>query len=84
MMSNPFRNWREVRGLTRTEMAVLLGTGVSQVQAVESGMPNRPFKAFVLAFSAIAGNELADKLVADYATWREEQRSEALLKLREG
>lgn len=83
-MSNPFRDWREERGLTRTEMAVLLGTGVSQVQAVESGMPNRPFKAFVSAFAAVAGTELADKLVEAYATWREEQQAQVLLKLQEG
>lgn len=83
-MSNPFRNWREVRGLTRTEMAVLLGTGVSQVQAVESGMPSKPFKAFVSAFASVAGENIAEKLVEEYATWREGQRVQAMVKLREG
>ncbi|MCL5116952.1 MAG: helix-turn-helix transcriptional regulator [Firmicutes bacterium] len=83
-MPNPFRHWREERGLTRMEMAVLLGTGVSQVQAVESGMPSKPFKAFVSAFAAVAGTALADKLVEEYATWREEQQAQVLLKLQEG
>lgn len=81
---NPFRQWREARNLTRTEMAVLLGTGVSQVQAIESGMPNRPFKSFVTAFALLAGDEGTERLCHEYTSWREGQRIQALAKLREG
>jgi transcriptional regulator with XRE-family HTH domain len=81
-MSNPFRDWREKRGLSRTEMAVLLNLSVSHIQAIETGMPNRPFKKFVRNLAASAGPDLADQLVADYATWREAQRAQTLEKIR--
>ncbi len=80
-MTNPFRLWREEHGLTRNQMAVLLEINVSQVQMVEVGTSNRPFKSFVSAFAKVAGADLADGLVSQYASWREEQRAQILAKM---
>lgn len=67
---NPFRRLRESRGLTRREFALLLGTSVSHIQAVESGLPRRPYRPLMQALTIVVGQDEVSGLAAEYETWR--------------
>ena len=70
---NPYRKLRLEKGLSLAEMAQALRVNVSSVQALETGVPPRPYSTIEQAITELLGANAAATLRAEYAMWRERE-----------
>lgn len=75
-LANPFEELRKQRGMSRRDLAIVLGVSYFRVYEHETGLVNKPQPTMLKPLKAL--NVDVDKLCADYTAWREEQRKALL------
>jgi len=73
MTINPVVAWREAKGLSRGETAILTGLSYSQISAAESGLGSSLPLPFLETIAALDGPEQAHAIEQAYHDWRTAQ-----------
>lgn len=67
---NPVAAWREAKGLTRRETAIMTHLNYSQIAAAELGLVSRLPRALLNAITMLDGSDTATSMEISYHTWR--------------
>ena len=79
--NNPLKTWRETHGLSVAQLALLADVGGQIIYGIESGERYRLHPRVLGAITVVDGPEVADRIVAEYGTWRSARSAEVLRSL---